>query len=368
MIISRYLIKEILTTLIATTAILVLIFFSTQFIRYLTAAAGGRFASQLLMHVMVLQIPMLLSLLIPAGLYLAILLAYGRLYADREMVVLMSSGLSQGKLIAITMKLAIPVMIVVALLSLWLAPIVTAKQKMLVAEARSAPIIETILPGRFFSIDDGTKVFYLEQISRDRQQMKNLFIAENKPSSNDPKRSEWSIMVAGKGYQTNNTRGEHFVVIDNGLRYQGQPGEKDFQIIKFGKYYLQLTGGVKNLQLNEQTQPTNVLWHKKTEHPVMAELQWRISSPISVLILTLLAISLSKVSPRQGRFIQLLPAVLIYIVYANAMFLVRSWLQVDFIPAWLGVWWLHGLLLLTALILLARQNGWWQRLLTFKMA
>lgn len=353
MIIFRYLIKEILTTLLASTAVLLLIFMSTQFVHYLSAAAIGKYSAQILMHIMLLQIPYLLGLLIPAGLYMAILLAFGRLYTDHEMVVLFSCGMSQKRLVATTMSLAAVVMIIVAFLNLWIGPIIATKQKLIMAEAKAAPLIEAILPGQFLAADNGRNVFYLKSISRDRTQMHNIFIAEM--PNNQP---DWTVMAAERGYQMTDNQGQHFIVIVNGQRYAGMPGQSNFQIDKFGHYYLKVDTANPVIKMDEQTMSTPTLLKAVNHNPnAEAEWQWRLSMPISVLVLALLAVPLSKVDPRQGRYAQLLPAIIIYVLYANTMFLVRTWLQENTFPSWLGLWWLHGCLLLLALALLFWQSG-----------
>lgn len=361
MIIFRYLVKEVIQTVLATTAILMLIFLCTQFVHYLSDAAVGKFTAKILLHVMMLQIPYLLGLLMPAGLYLALLLSLGRLYVDREMTVLFSCGLSQKRLLAYTMIMAFAVMIVVAILNLWLAPIIAKDQKQLFAQAKSAPLIETMLPGRFFASRNGQSVLYVQNISRDHTHLKNLFIAQRKIHPHQP--PTWSIVVAHNGYVNQNIQSKHGLVIADGHRYQGMPGTANFQVDSFGTYSIQ--GKIANASFhhNAQTMSTLQLLKIGFSNPdAAAELEWRFSMPLSVIILTLLALPLSKVDPRQGKFAQLIPAVLIYIIYANMMFMVRSWIQEKQISPYLGVWWLHGLLLLLALIFMAWKGSWWQRM------
>ncbi|MGE3920384.1 MAG: LPS export ABC transporter permease LptF [Gammaproteobacteria bacterium] len=358
MIIVRYLYKEIAATMCASTGLLLLIFMSTQFVHFLSMAAGGIFAVRILLHLMALQIPTLLALLLPVGFYMSVLLAYGRLYADREMVVLQGSGLSQARLIKFTLGFAAIVCLITFILNLWVSPLITIKQRILFAEAKAAPLIETIAPARFFATNDNKTVFYVESISRDRQQMQHIFVADRDDPDNT---NVWSVITANKGFQYVNRQGEHFIVIANGKRYQGLPGESNFQVDEFKRYYFRLSSAPPNVKLDEATMSTWKLFHQfKSNANAIAEFQWRVSMPLSVIILALLAIPLSHTNPRQGRYAQLLPAIGIYIVYANLMFLTRSWIQSKVIPGWLGAWWLHLLALTLAFVLLARQGRWWQ--------
>ena len=101
------------------------------------------------------------------------------------------------------------------------------------------------------------------------------------------------------------------------------------------------------------------LWSQKNKNTTFAaEFQWRLAMPISVFILSLLAIPLSEVKPRQGKYARLIPAIFIYIIYANLIFVARVLIQKGSLPAFIGIWWVHGLLLLVALGLLAQFFGW----------
>src|SRR4051812_18540367 len=111
MIILRYLIKEVLNTVAASTVILLMIFLCTQFIDYLSAAAGGKYTTLFLLQIMLLQIPYLLGLLLPLGFFLAILMAFGRLYLDREMIILFSCGMRPATLLTLAMSMAVVVTI-----------------------------------------------------------------------------------------------------------------------------------------------------------------------------------------------------------------------------------------------------------------
>lgn len=368
MIIFRYLVKEVLTTVFATTFVLLLIFLSTQFVHYLSGAAGGRFTAEILLRIMLLQVPYLLGLLMPLGLFLAVLLAYGRLYVDREMIVLSSCGLSNGQLLGMTMAMAAVVTVVVAILTLWVAPQVAMKQRQLFAEAKATPLVETIMPGRFFSLENGKQVVYVEDVSRGHGKLTNIFVATKQdPNSNDNSKNKapiWSVIAADSGYQINDPQqGGRILVINNGARYTGQPGEKDFRMEEFAKFSLLMKPQVPIFNESPDTMPSKTLWHLSKNNPEnAAEFQWRLSLPLSVLLLTLLALPLSKVNPRQGKFAQLLPAILIYILYANMMFVSRSWIQSGILSPKIGFWWLHGLLLLLALTLI-----FWQSNLKIKM-
>jgi lipopolysaccharide export system permease protein len=347
MIISRYLNREVFNALLAVTLVLLLIFLSNQLVRYLSYAASGKLPATILFQLMGFEIPYLLALLLPLGLYLGIILGYGRLYADHEMSVLQACGFSTKRLLYTT---AIPVVViglVVTLLMIEINPWIAAKKDELIAKSLSMEhVLDTLLPGRFQVSSDGERVAYVEQISRNRKMANNLFIAEQKTAP-DSAQSRWVVVSASHGFQQMDP-GTHdrFMVATDGFRYEGIPGQNDYKIIQFKKYAIRMGDAPVGMSRHaEESLPTLALF--KTYHMPdhAAELQWRLSIPISVILLALLAIPLSHVRPRQGRYSSLLPAILIYVVYVNLLLITRSWIEQKSLPISLGLWWVHGLLL-----------------------
>ncbi|MEM1243575.1 MAG: LPS export ABC transporter permease LptF [Pseudomonadota bacterium] len=361
MIIFRYLLKEITLSILATTTLLVMIFMCTQFVHYLSDAAIGRFAAKILLHLMMLQLPYLLGLLLPIGFFLAILLAYGRLYTDREMIVLSSCGISQEQLLSMTMKMAVVVMLIVGVFSMWISPRVMLAQKNLFAQAKSAPLIETMFPGRFFSLHGGKQVFYLGSMSRDRQHFQNIFIAQlDKVKSKQP---QWDIVTAKRGYEFYDPdSGNSEMVIEDGVRYKGMPGQLQFQQQKFSRVNYGITKQNIVIAKKPETMTMSQLWRERDRNKdAMAELQWRISLPISVLLLAFFAVPMSYVNPRQGRYAAILPSVLFYIFYANMSFVSRDWIASGQLSPYIGLWWLHGFLFLVALTVYLWRGGYLKR-------
>jgi lipopolysaccharide export system permease protein len=211
---------------------------------------------------------------------------------------------------------------------------------------------------------DGRNVFYIKEISRDRQKMKDVFMAQK---SNKKKQQNaiagderWMVLSANTAHQmTDKTTKDQFMVTTNGNRYEGMPGRMDYQTIKFDTYGQRIgtsnaAGDTEGMEIVSTKKLFKLAW---SNAEAMGVLQWRISMPISVIILTLLAVPLSKVNPRQGRFAQLFPAVMIYIVYANMMFVGENWIKNGTIPGWLGVWWIHVIMFVVAIGLLFRRRS-----------
>jgi lipopolysaccharide export system permease protein len=351
MIISRYLLKEVFASLLAVTIILLLIFLSNQLVRYLSYAASGKIAADLVMRLMGFEIPYLLALLLPLGLYLGIILAYGRMYADSEMSVIRAVGIGQKRLIGITAILALLVAGFVLVLMLFVNPVIALERNKGIAQNN---IMDTLRPGRFQVLSNGKRVVYVEKISRDRKQADNLFIAEEQKNIEKDNNGSWIVVSAARGYQEKHpTTKDDFIVSRDGFRYAGTPGENSYSVIKFDKYAVRVpTKPAGSMREEEETMPTLKLWQNYRDPAAAAELQWRLAIPLSALVLMMLAIPLSYARPRQSRYTNLLPAILLYIVYVNLLFVARNWVEIKMVPIPLGMWWVHLIILTVATVLL----------------
>ena len=357
MIISRYLKKEVLQTLLAVTMVLLLVFLSNQLVRYLGYAANGKVAPNVLLPLMGFEIPFLLSLLLPLGLYLGIILAYGRMYADSEMRVLHACGLSMGQLLRMTSGVILFVAVIVTSLSFWTNPWIAGQKDKIITRSMSADnIISNLLPGRFQVSPDGKRVLYVEKISRHKHQAENIFIADQ-GTTKEGNMTSWSVISAASGSQiTDKTTQAPFMVARDGNRYQGVPGNNEFKVIQFKNYAVRLPPPpIVSSRHEQESLSMKTLWQERDNAEFASELQWRISIVLSVLVLGILAIPLSYVAPRRGRYAQMVPAILIYIVYINLLFVARNWVEQSIVPVFIGMWWVHILILFLALGLIYLQ-------------
>ncbi len=353
--------KEVVATLLAVTLIFLLIFLSNQLVRYLSYAAAGKIAASIVIRLMGFEIPYLLALLLPLGLYLGIILAYGRLYADSEMPVLNACGLSLKRVVVITSWVAVGVAVVVLVLMLWVNPQLAMQRDQNIAQNT---IIDTLRPGRFQVINDGRWVVYVESIPRSRKQANNVFIAEaiKKPEAGN--NTPWVVLSADKGYQEKDpVSHENFVVTSHGSRYEGTPGDNAYKVIQFEKYAVHIpTAGLSSARQAIEAIPSATLWYGYTNPEYAGELQWRLSMPISAMILMLMAIPLSRVRPRQGRYSHLVPAMLLYIIYVDLLFVARNWVDQKNVAIGVGLWWVHLVFLAVGGLLLMVQSDYLWRL------
>lgn len=352
MIVFRYLSREVLLTLTAVSAVLLVIIMSGRFIRYLAQAAQGLLDPGVLLLIMAYRIPGFLQLILPLGLFLGILLAYGRMYLDSEMTVLSATGMSQRRLFAYSLAPATVVALLAGWLSLGLAPQGIEQMERILNQQSAMTELDTLVPGRFQSMKNGSRVTYTEALSEDRTALSGVFISEKQLSSDGNKERGISVLVAESGRQEIQPDGSRYLILENGYRYDGNPGQADYRAIRYETYGVLLPKPEVSVDVTEREAiPTRELL--TAEHPrLKSELQWRLSIPVLVFVVTLLAVPLSRVNPRQGRFLKLLPAILLYMAYLALLIAARGMLDKEKIPAALGLWWVHGIFVLIGALLL----------------
>lgn len=351
MIIFRYLVREVLTVLLAIVAILLIIVLVSQLSDFLSRIASGTLPLLFLGKLLLISIPILLGLFLPFAFYLALLLGYSRLYAESEMVVLQASSFSEHRLLFNSFILALSITILTGYLVLFLGPsLVKERGKILSHGANN--VLQTVIPGRFKVINDGQQIIYVEQMSRDRQQISNIFTAQLTQLDPDTKQEEWDVSFAQLGQQVVHPDGAQYLQIQHGYHYNGVAGQQNYTVYKNEQYSVLLPKvSVSGPYTRLDGMSTLELWQERNNVMALAEFEWRVSLTLQVLILMVLALPFSRVKPRQGRYAKFLPAILIYLVYANLMFVARHLLEKGIVFPSIGLWWVHALMLLLALVL-----------------
>lgn len=355
MLLFRYLSREILTTLSLLISILVVAILSNQLIRFLSDAAAGKLQLADVFSILLVILPQLVGLLLPLALFFAILLVLGRMYADNEMTVFYACGLTPAKLITMILCIASVVAAVVAYLVLSLGPSVVAQKYRILHKSGTALIANTLVPGEFHQFGGTGQVVYVENM--DGKKLQHIFIARRIPRHPD----QWEVLSAKRGRIAAKEDEAEYFLAQNGVLTQGKPGSPDFRVTEYKQLGLELNEEQPEQASRAKALPTQALWPVNNPDPrAAAELQWRLSFPILTLILALLAIPLSRLQPRQGKYAKILPAALVAVLYANALFVVRGWIQHGRLSADIGIWWLHGIAFLFACGLLFLPS-WRQR-------
>lgn len=352
MIVFRYLSREVLLTVSAVSTVLLVIIMSGRFIKYLAQAAQGVLDPGVLLMIMAYRIPGFLQLILPLGLFLGILLAYGRLYLESEMTVLTATGMSEQRLLSYTMVPALLVALVCAWLSFVLTPQGVQSVAQILNEQDALTEFDTLVPGRFQSMRGGSRVTYTQELSSGRDELQGVFISEKREQRNaSSAENAITMLVAKTGRQELQPDGSRYLILQDGYRYDGTPGEADYRVIHYDTYGVLLPKPSVEVSVGERETMSTVELIGNPDVKMQSELQWRLSFPILVLIVTLIAVPLSRVNPRQGRFLKLLPAILLYMAYLSLLVAARSALDKGTLPIALGLWPVHGLFLLIGLLL-----------------
>lgn len=371
MILRRYLQKELLQTFLATTLVLLLIAISNKLVSLIAKAAMGEFAASVFQLIW-LQLPELLAIILPIAFFISVLLTFGKLFVDLEIPLMLACGVSWRFLITSVVYFAIPVALLSAFLSLYLSPLCYQYRDLLLQEEGPFMLIQTVVPGRFHAFQKDKWAFYVASLNSDRTELKDIFIAEQPALAMTHK--DWSVMTARKGeVVVDKKTGQTYVHLYQGKRYQGKPGEKDYTVVSFEKYQKLLEQTIPQRGLfYHRSMPTKMLLENQMPSN-LSELQWRISVPLSALLLGLIAVPLSRVQPRKGRFSRMFSGILTAIIYYNALTIGKRWVEAGILPGYIGVWVVHLTFALIALVLILHTSGrldqlrsWFKKLKTTK--
>ena len=355
MIIFRYFARQVLLTMMAVTGVLLMITMSGRFIKYLAEAATGELAADALFAIMGYRIPEFLQMIMPLGLFLGILLCYGRLYLDSEMTVLRACGLSTQRLVAYTLGPALLVSVVVGYLSLDVSPWGLRQVADIFQQQRERTEFDALVPGRFQEMGGQGWVTYTEGLSDDRKQLDNVFISQQLEGKDDSAGVILLLAKRGRQYIDENT-GSHFLLLEDGYRFEGTPGQADYRVIEYGEYGVRIPKAQVNKKREKaKAKPTSVLLGSDKPEDI-AQLQWRLSIPLMVPIVALLALPLSRVNPRQGRYMKLLPSIMLYIVYLFLLSSLTKAVEDGDVPPGAGLWWVHLVFLTAGVVSVTRAH------------
>ncbi len=352
MIVERYLFKELATTLLAVIVVLFLIFVSSWFARLLGQVASGSVQIEMIFWLLALKSLDALTILLPLALYIAVLLAFGRLYRDSEMAAMAACGIGLGRMLRFLLWFTFGFALIIASISLYFGPTAKAQRYQIQKEMDSASGLDLVAAGRFREMAGGQVVFYAERLSDDGESMENIFI------HSQGEEGQTYLMVADSGYRHRPEGGSgQFLVLVDGYRYEGVPGSVDFRIIRFKEHAVLIKEREITVDVDEVSAiASSVLWRSDKPWEI-AELQWRLSLPLSAITMSLVALFLSKSNPRQGRYGKVFGGILVYVVYSNLMGVARSWVEKGIISPLIGVWWVHLLLIILVALMWMHYMG-----------
>lgn len=354
LIFERALRRELTGTAGAVFIVLFAIMLSTQLVRLLGQAAGGRISSEAVLVLLGFSALNYLAVLLSLTLFIAVLLTVTRGYRDSELVIWFCSGVPLTAWVAPVLRFAAPIVLAVATLSLALSPWALSKGEELKQRMSARDELAQVSPGVFRESSGADRVFFVEAGS-DLKRARNVFVSSTQ-------HGRLGVMVSSEGHQETAPNGDRFLVLDNGRRYEGTPGRSDYRVMHFERYALRIQAREAGQIV---TQPKNMSLAELVRHwdrGAQAEMLWRIGIPLSALVLALTAVPLAFVNPRAGRSNNLALAVLAFMIYNNLISLSQAWVAQGRLGFGTGWWLVHVVMVALLAALFYRRVAPWSPL------
>ncbi len=403
MILRRYISQQIALTSILVLGFLLFLLLGGRLIRYFGMAAEGQLDVGVLFTIISYNIPFLLELILPLSFFIALMLVFGRLYVDNEMSVINSCGVSRGRLAGLTTPLIIIVFIIEAWLSIVGKPWGLRHSETIWQEQGVKSAFDLIRSGKFISsgdyhlyvgsIDEKKRhlqdVILIQTNSKKHQTEANNTTGEKKQTTKQKKALTNSVeqettdlsqlsglselpelpklpkqlhhkdsIILAKYAKQVETTDTSIAQLDlfNGRRYEIGANSQKYNQISFQRYRLTLTPAKKDEfnEFNVATQSIDTVWQSAIRHnPVsQAELGYRLALPWLIILAIMLATPLAQVRPRQGRWLKLVPSILLFVGVAVSIISLKDPIAKERISVWAYAW------LLLALTLVALYLNW----------
>jgi lipopolysaccharide export system permease protein len=350
MIFKRALRQELNFTTGVVFMVLVTLVLTNLMIRVLGNAASGTANPKDALVLIGLGMINYLPILLTASVFVAILMVLTRWYKDSEMVIWQTAGISLLKILRPILNFTMPIAVAIALLSIFVSPWASEQSATIKQRFQQRDDISMLAPGQFRESSGNNRVFFIESMNPETDVIKNVFVT-------DFGKERQLVAVAKEGFIQNLPSGEKQLILEIGRRYEGAPGNTDFRITEFDKYTVKLEDKVIDPIINgPRTLPAWVLIQDLNKAH-LGEILWRIGLPLMVFVFAIIAIPLSYMDPRKGRYTALIMAILLYFTYSNLLKLMQAWVSTGKLSFSIGWWLLHVVIALIGLTLIIyRQN------------
>lgn len=353
--IDRYLLREIFQTWFAVTVVLLVILLTNSLAYMLGKVVEGELAGSIVLPIFLTNVTGYVVTLVPLGLYLGLLLSFGRLYADSEMSALGACGVGLARLYRPVVIAGVLGALVTGVLTVWVSPWAKRVEHDIAAHAAERSELSAVVPGRFNRPGSGDVVLFAETLDEDGG-LSEIFVETNRGQ-------ETGLIRARAATQsTDPDTGWNFIEFHQGYRYSGTPGTSEFREIEFVEHGIRVPQPSGQAgDVGREGRSLIELWRAGDPESI-AELQWRIALPLACIVLALAALPLSHTTPRKGRYGKVVIALLIYLAYSNVLVIARNAVADGDVPPVIGLWWAHGLAAILVALLIAHRVGWrWTR-------
>ena len=313
-------------------------------------ASKGIIPNDSILTILVFSLLKYLPILLTLTLFLTILLTLSRWFKDSEMIIWFSSGLGLTSFIRPILFFSLPIIILIGFLSLYLSPWATQKSEEYKAGLKNRDELATISPGSFKESKSKDRVFYVEGFGDLGSKVKNVFVQSEQ-------NGKLGIIVSNEGSRVSTNTDDEYIVLKKGKRYEVNHENNHFTEIKFSDYGFLVEKKLPPIiDVNQvEAMPTLLLLLTKGNREI-AEFVWRVSLPISGIVLIILAIPLSFINPRSGRSVNIIIAIMIFAIYNNLMGVTQSYINLGKLNPYIGGSIVHLFILLIASYLMLRRN------------
>ena len=341
MIIDHYLRREISVPFLAVIGVLVSIFITYALTRFLMDVNAALLAPSDLFLLTMLKALISLEVLLPLSLYLAVLMGLGRLHSDSEVYAMRASGISEMRVLRPIIAVAALLAILIGLFSIFVRPWAYAESYAIKARVEAATEVDRVRGARFYNFEDSGRTVFVKTVSGKGRDLEEIFIRSGNGE-------DLQVITASSGQLAYLARPEHHQLILNNANVFRRTRDGPDLFAELGRFSLWLPAGQPD-PVGYKTKSSSTFELMESENnDDKAELQWRTSTPLSALLLALLAIPLSRARPRQGRYARILGAMIVYAVYFNMLDVSRTWVEQGSARY---IWWAPGLLALLVAIL-----------------
>ncbi len=352
MTLDRYLIRQILLYCGAVALVLLLIVLGSRLAVFLGEAVAGRIAAHAVLDLLLARLPGMLTLLLPAAMFFALMLLFGRLNEEQELVAMQACGAGPRRLYRPLLMVAVPFLILLTLLAFWVAPGAAEQGYQMRARAQREAVLTLFNAGRFQAAAREGVTFFAERGGASADALHGVFLHLLRDGRAQLHVARTARLAADDGTPGGGDLPR--LVLEEGHVYDGVPGAGDWRVMQFARETLRLPDDEVNLRRKRDATPSAALWASNTPDDA-AEWHWRLATPVGGLLLMLLAVPLALGEQRRTHSLRLVAALVVFVAYINLLSAGQVWLRAGRTPPALGLWWVHGLLLALVVVLLWRR-------------
>ena len=352
MILRRYMTQQVAANTAIVLLFLMALMLGGRLIRYFGIAAEGRLDVGLLFAIIGYNIPTFLELILPLSFFIALMLVLGRMYVEQEMSVLFASGISRGRLTRLMIPLITGLFVFQMGISLWAKPWGLSNSEHIWQTQSLGSLLDLVRPKTFIS--SGNYHLYVDEFDKEKRELKNIYVVQQQTDKSGKIAKNDVIISATRAYQVPSKDTDSSMQLDlfQGRRYELGTNNAKYNQASFEKYRITLEkpASEKITETNVETQTTAKLLANTQKPEVKAELGYRFTMPWLIIIAAMLATPLAQVRPRQGRWLRLLPSVLIFASCAISIISLRTAIGKERISEYAYIWLIVGFIAFALLL------------------